>query len=140
MPNELPIDVVPGTQPPRFRWRQTVSNPAGGITTVNHVDRLPVTAEQAILLTIGMARGYQQAAQERDKLQAFKDWVHAYLDAQGVPKEFPDGPHTREGCRVGDRMDWLVKQLEEERKKVASWQEGATNTTGKTRGVVRGKG
>ncbi len=49
------------------------------------------------------------------KLQTFKDWVHAYLDAQGVPKEFPDGPHSREGCRVGDRMDWLVTRLKEEK-------------------------
>lgn len=46
---------------------------------------------------------------EVQRLQAFKDWVHAYLDAKGVPKEFPDGQHTREGCRIGDRLDWLVE-------------------------------
>jgi hypothetical protein len=48
---------------------------------------------------------------ERDKLAAFKAFVHARLDAAGVPPEFPDGPHTREGCRIGDRLDWLVERL-----------------------------
>jgi hypothetical protein len=42
-----------------------------------------------------------------DKLQAFKDWVHGYLDGKGVPHH-PPGTHGAEGCRIGDRMDWLV--------------------------------
>ncbi len=46
------------------------------------------------------------------KLQAFKDWTHAWLDSHGVPKEFPDGPHSKEGCRIGDRMDWLWAEME----------------------------
>lgn len=50
------------------------------------------------------------AADERDKLQAFKLWVHSYLDAQGVPHH-PPGPHGAEGCRIGDRMDWLMDRL-----------------------------
>lgn len=45
-----------------------------------------------------------------DKLQAFKDFVHRRLDEAGVPKEFPNGPHSREGCRIGDRLDWLFKK------------------------------
>lgn len=48
---------------------------------------------------------------QRDKLLAFKAWVHNYLDQHGVPKEFPDGPHTKEGCRIGDRMDWLTGEI-----------------------------
>lgn len=47
---------------------------------------------------------------ERDKLQAFKTWVHAYLDAHGVPHH-PPGTHGAEGCRIGDRMDWLMERL-----------------------------
>lgn len=47
---------------------------------------------------------------ERDKLQAFKDWVHAYLDGQGVPHH-PSGTHGAAGCRIGDRMDWLMERL-----------------------------
>lgn len=44
---------------------------------------------------------------ENGALKAFKTWVHAWLDNHGVPKQFPDGPHTKEGCRIGDRLDWL---------------------------------
>jgi hypothetical protein len=43
------------------------------------------------------------------ELQKFKDWVHSWLDGQGVPHDpYPD--ETKEhGCRVGGRMKWLVK-------------------------------
>jgi hypothetical protein len=44
--------------------------------------------------------------EERDKLQAFKNWVHAYLDGKGVPHH-PPGTHGAAGCRIGDRMDWV---------------------------------
>lgn len=43
-------------------------------------------------------------------LQAFKDWTHAFLDTHGVPHH-PPGPHGAEGCRIGDRMDWLMNRL-----------------------------
>jgi len=36
--------------------------------------------------------------------QDFKTYVHARLDAAGVPTH-PDGPHSAEGCRIGDRLD-----------------------------------
>ncbi len=44
---------------------------------------------------------------ERDKLQAFKSWVHGFLDNVGVPHH-PPGTHGAAGCRIGDRMDWLM--------------------------------
>lgn len=47
---------------------------------------------------------------ERGKLQAFKDWVHKYLDDHDVPHH-PPGEHGAAGCRIGDRMDWLMDQL-----------------------------
>lgn len=49
--------------------------------------------------------------QQVKKLQAFKDWVHKYLDERGVPHH-PPGPHGAEGCRIGDRMDWLMAEME----------------------------
>lgn len=58
---------------------------------------------------------------ERDKLQAFKDWVHSYLDTHGVPHH-PPGTHGAEGCRIGDRMDWLMAQLAASRKRIADWE------------------
>jgi len=45
------------------------------------------------------------------KLQRFKDWVHQYLDDRGVPHH-PPGTHGAEGCRIGDRMDWLMARIE----------------------------
>lgn len=38
------------------------------------------------------------------RLQAFKDYVHARLDAAGIPTH-PDGEHSKAGCRIGDRLD-----------------------------------
>lgn len=45
-----------------------------------------------------------------EKTKAFKDFVHRRLDTAGVPKEFPDGEHTKEGCRIGDRLDWVLEK------------------------------
>lgn len=50
----------------------------------------------------------QDLEQEAGRLQGFKAYVHARLDQDGVPTN-PDGPHSKEGCRVGDRLDWLLK-------------------------------
>lgn len=52
----------------------------------------------------------EQLRQERDALLKFKNWVHAYLDSKGVPTH-PDGPHSRCGCRIGDRMDLVFAEL-----------------------------
>jgi hypothetical protein len=45
-----------------------------------------------------------ETAAERDKLQAFKVYVHARLDAAGVPTD-PESTHKAEGCRIGGRID-----------------------------------
>lgn len=44
---------------------------------------------------------------ERDKLKKFKEYVHARLDAAGVPTD-PDSPHKAEGCRIGGRLDIVL--------------------------------
>lgn len=41
---------------------------------------------------------------ERNALLKFKEYVHARLDEAGIPTH-PEGPHSAEGCRVGDRLD-----------------------------------
>ncbi len=66
----------------------------------------PPSNEQTLLTELGEAKARCL------KLQAFKDWVHAYLDTHGVPHH-PPGPHGAEGCRIGDRMDWLMGQQAE---------------------------
>lgn len=45
---------------------------------------------------------------DRDALAKFKAFVHRYLDGKGVPKEFPDGEHSKEGCRIGDPVGLCV--------------------------------
>ncbi len=47
---------------------------------------------------------------EKNALAAFKEWVHAYLDSKGVPHH-PPGPHGAEGCRIGDRMDYVFDKM-----------------------------
>jgi hypothetical protein len=42
------------------------------------------------------------------ELQKFKDWVHAWLDGQGVPHDPYPEETKQHGCRVGGRMKWLV--------------------------------
>lgn len=44
---------------------------------------------------------------ERDALAAFKSFVHRRLDSAGVPTH-PDGLHSKEGCRIGDRLDVVI--------------------------------
>lgn len=51
----------------------------------------------------------ERHAAELARLQAFKNWVHSYLDKSGVPHH-PPGIHGQEGCRIGDRMDWLMAE------------------------------
>ncbi len=46
----------------------------------------------------------EEAESKAKKLQAFKDFVHRRFDEIGITKE-PNGPHSAEGCRVGDRID-----------------------------------
>lgn len=58
MVNQLPIDVVPGTNPPRFRWQQTVSTPVGK-QTVDHEGNLSPTVEGAVARLIALARQLQ---------------------------------------------------------------------------------
>jgi hypothetical protein len=48
--------------------------------------------------------GDKSAEAARDKLQRFKDYVHARLDAAGVTVD-PESSHKAEGCRIGGRLD-----------------------------------
>lgn len=71
------------------------------------------------LLAVKITQLQQEAfrlKKERDRLQAFKDYVHTRLDVFGVPIEPPNNEvlmHQREGCRIGDRLDWLITRYNE---------------------------
>lgn len=45
--------------------------------------------------------------------QKFKDFVHEYFDSKGVPHH-PPGTHGEHGCRIGDRMDWVWAEHEQQ--------------------------
>lgn len=49
------------------------------------------------------------SATEINKLQAFKDYVHKRLDDARIEK-YPNGEHSKAGCRIGDRLDILINK------------------------------
>lgn len=102
---KLPIEHIANTNPPRFRWRHDVGGRA-----VECEGTVPPPLEGALCDLVALAQAAAVLEEERAKLQAFKNWVHDYLDKHGVPAD-PGGPHTAEGCRIGDRMDWVFEQL-----------------------------
>jgi hypothetical protein len=51
----LPIDIVPNTSPPHFRWRQIVSTPVGD-RMIEHSGPLPPSMEDAVAALIGLAK------------------------------------------------------------------------------------
>lgn len=56
---------------------------------------------------------------ERDALKRFKEFVHRRLDTAGVETN-PDGPHSKEGCRIGDRLDLVFGERDALDKALAS--------------------
>lgn len=70
--NELPIDVILNSVPPKFRWRQTVSTPLGS-KTVMCEGALPPAIEDAVvgMILLVKARGMEIEALKR-QLEAAK--------------------------------------------------------------------
>ena len=98
------------------RWADKLAYAVGDIDEIGEHTNLnsPWEEAYAIVRRAGEVRAIESqrdaAIAERDKLQAFKDWVHKYLDDHGVPHH-PPGSHGAEGCRIGDRMDWLMARV-----------------------------
>lgn len=65
---------------------------------------------------------FEEAGAEWGKLHAFKTWVHKYLDDHGVPHH-PPGTHGAAGCRIGDRLDWLMATIAERDRLIAEARE-----------------
>ena len=51
----IPIDLISNSRPPRFRWRQTVTSPAGD-RVITHEGTLPAAVEDAVAALIIIAR------------------------------------------------------------------------------------
>lgn len=75
----------------------------------------PYPAWYGWALRVAFIAGHDLMATDRDRLlaelakaQAFKSWVHDWLDNAGVPHD-PEPEHTKEhGCRISGRMQWLL--------------------------------
>ena len=57
-----------------------------------------------------MLAAITDSLRERDKLQAFKDYVHGRLDQAGIPVD-PPSEHRDAGCRIGGRLDIALSEL-----------------------------
>jgi len=53
------------------------------------------------------AKTIEQLQERIEKLERFKAYVHQRLDDAGV-ETHPMGPHSAEGCRIGDRLDIVL--------------------------------
>jgi len=73
----------------------TLDEVPGGILLCGHLDDSPLRPFMTAIV------------EERDALQAFKDFVHARLDKAGVPVD-PPGEHRDAGCRIGQRLDLVL--------------------------------
>lgn len=60
---KLPIDFVPGTQPPTFTWRTAVTTP-NGMKMVDTVGRVSVSVEAALLDLIRLAKSQARRIEE----------------------------------------------------------------------------
>lgn len=52
----LPIDVIPGTIPLSFQWKQRVTTFADGSQTIDHEGSLPASVELAVVELITLAK------------------------------------------------------------------------------------
>lgn len=53
----------------------------------------------------------------------FKDYTHQRLSELGAPHEVPESEHTKAGCRVGGRFDWVMAELAALRSRIAALEE-----------------
>lgn len=91
----LPIDVVPNTDPPIFRWRQLVSNWGDGQSEwVEHEGTLPPTCERAVVDLIVIAKRLQE---ENIRLRGLVEPLQPKTQLTTPPAEQPKQPSRRKG-------------------------------------------
>lgn len=84
------------------------------VSATNDVDKSAKKISDALKIGIEESRAEAALSLLEDKdlvikaLQDFKDYVHTRLDAAGVPENPQPPKHALEGCRIGDRLDWVL--------------------------------
>lgn len=66
---------------------------------------------------------FEQLRDQRNALLKFKIFVHEYLTRHGVPEDDPTNPHSKEGCRVGARLDLLRASRDDPQQRAAAHAE-----------------
>ncbi len=81
----LPIDVIPNSKPPRFRWKQAVSTP-NGTKIIEYEGSVMLTIEQPLLELLALVRQqHLDNVELRKKLELL------------TPKAAPPQPTPRKG-------------------------------------------
>jgi hypothetical protein len=88
------------------RWKSH-----GDRRTTEHWERIATVLNGGHLALAVFDAERRELLARAEKAEAFKNWVHQYLDMHGVPHH-PPGPHGAAGCRIGDRMGWLMAKLD----------------------------
>jgi len=60
-----------------------------------------------------------ELAEANERALKYKNYTHARMDKLGAPHEVPASEHTKAGCRIGGRFDWVEQQLAEAQRRVA---------------------
>lgn len=66
---KLPIEIIPGTIPPKFRYSQTITTPHGNVQSVEYVGCVSTSMEAALYDLIRIAK---QLETENKTLKARK--------------------------------------------------------------------
>lgn len=74
------------------------------------VERDPTKAHTGLEDCLKQIEAVTKAYQVIAGWKNFKDYVHQRLDRAGIPHH-PNGPHTLQGCRIGDRLDIALSGL-----------------------------
>ena len=86
---KLPIDVVPRTNPPIFRWIQVVDTP-NGWRTVEHEEALPSTVEKAVAHLIKIARQLITAnVAMQAQIDSMSDRINAQSQSEALRTTLP---------------------------------------------------
>jgi hypothetical protein len=96
----IPIDCIPDTVPPRFRWNQMVSTP-GGQQVVEQEGTLPPSVEVAVAELVSFAkRLMRENAGLQGQVQGLADRVAAQSELLGKKAE-KSGPITAQPSEEG---------------------------------------
>ena len=93
----LPIDVIHGSNPPRFKWRQTIDTPAGS-RTIDHDGCLPPTVENAVVLLLDLTKQVmRENAMLQGTVKAMSERVAAQSDILSRKAEKPEPAPAKKG-------------------------------------------